>query len=254
MADRGGTPVCVISSWVLAETSDARANGKSWSTLRLSPFSHTYHLADGLTSIRYPSQRVVRYEYNAAGQAAWVGKGETGTERYVKENIAYDAGSAVTEITFGNDVKETTVIDGRQRVASREATRGGSLWRLGLTYHMNGNVLSQEVRTAGGAAIFTQSYQYDDVDRLTRVDESASGIASGTWWGTFGYDTYGNRWVGGSFSQDLRAPTKQAHYDPVNNRIKYRLAGVGGADVAMPSDAYDAAGNLKNHPWMGELK
>jgi RHS repeat-associated protein len=76
------------------------------------------------------------------------------------------------------------------------------------------------------------------------MDETASGVASGSWGLQHAYDGFGNLAVTGP-SLELATPTNVNQYDVTNNRLQKDSSG-----VALPSDAYDGSGNLQHHPNM----
>jgi len=75
---------------------------------------------------------------------------------------------------------------------------------------------------AGGGLSYTQSFGYDQLNRLTTSNENGGA----SWSQTNGYDRYGNRWI------DLGGGIQSLYFSTSNNRI----SGWG----------YDAAGNLLN--------
>ena len=88
----------------------------------------------------------------------------------------------------------------------------------------NGNVLTQSI-TRGGTVIGTQTYTYDNVNRLLSMSEG--GLSR-----NYGYDAFGNRAVVGSSGHTLPAatPTSTAAFSATTNRLA--------------AGGYDAAGNL----------
>jgi hypothetical protein len=82
----------------------------------------------------------------------------------------------------------------------------GDLLQLLLDYGTqdNGNLRSQTMRmpqtvNAGQWLTIPQTYTYDGVDRLSTVDEAATGLPAGTtaqnWSQMFHYDAFGNLWT-----------------------------------------------------------
>jgi RHS repeat-associated protein len=115
----------------------------------------------------------------------------------------------------------------------------------------NGNVQGQTITRSGQQ--WTQSFLCDGVDRLTCANEvtGLTNLPCGTgapgWYEMYGYDTAGNRAVtSSSFPEDFSTPTNINQYSSLTNRIALQYNG-----QAMPSDAYDASGNLHDHPFMG---
>jgi RHS repeat-associated protein len=142
-------------------------------------FSYAYNLLDGLTSMTYPSGRAVSYAFDGAGRVSGVNGYASG--------IQYAPHGAPSQVNLANSVTETTAYNSRLQPTSITA---GSLLTLGFGYgttNNNGNVVSQTISVPGASG--TQSYSYDNLNRLNEASEA------GAWSRTFGYDAYGNMWV-----------------------------------------------------------
>jgi RHS repeat-associated protein len=173
-----------------------------------------------LTDVYYPSGRHVSYGYDAAGRINGVGGYVTG--------VLYAPSGAPSQVTLGNNVIETTVLNSELQVASIEAVRSGSLWKLENFFcaggvqacaSNNGNLVSQRLTvpaTAGGPLSWPTAYEYDGVNRLKTATESPS---SGTGWAqSFSYgDQFGNVLISGGSNV---VPTGQicSSYNSANNR------------------------------------
>ncbi len=68
------------------------------------------------------------------------------------------------------------------------------------------------------------------------------------WWQETGYDAYGNRWHVSGVEGAPAMPTAQGQYDAATNRIAKKPD-----NTLMPGDAYDHAGNLTDHLYMGMM-
>jgi len=206
-------------------------------------FSYQYNVDGSVKTLSYPSGRSVAYEYDQAGRVNAVAG--------YASSVAYAPQGALAQMALANGVVESWTYNQRLQAESMTAAKAGTL--LGLSYGYaatgnNGNVLSQTINAAGLAS-FTQSYQYDALNRLAQVQETASGAASGSWWAAFGYGHYGNLWVSGaSFTLNLAAPVAQSQYNEATNRLAKTWD-----NQPLPGDAYDGAGNLKNHPYVGQM-
>ncbi|MCL4796272.1 MAG: hypothetical protein KJZ84_17050 [Bryobacteraceae bacterium] len=105
----------------------------------------------------------------------------------------------------------------------------------------NGNLASQSIADATGS--WQQTYTYDNFNRLTHAAEA------GSWSETSSYDRWGNRWVSASsFPLNLATPTAATQFDTETNRLQQESNG-----QPLPPGAYDAQGNLTNHPWIGQM-
>lgn len=163
--------------------------------------------------------------------------------------ITYSAHGAITNLTMGNGVVEATTWDAGLRWASITASKGALNETITNTFSPNGNVKTQQVVFPG--ANYTQTYEYANIqNRLTGVSETGGGDA--TWSQTYAYDLFGNRALTAtSFPEDLAMPTNLTQYSqsaPYKNQIVAMSDG-----TAMPAQAYDGAGNLVNHPKMGQF-
>ncbi len=191
--------------------------------------SYGYNLAGGLTSLTYPSGRVIETKYDSAGRIAGIKDQQSGT--YYAGAIGTDAtnrlqyapSGSVSVMKLGNGLWEHTNFNSRlQPTEIGLGTSATNSNTVGLTYNYgttnnNGNL--QSVAYAGGGLSYTQTFGYDSLNRLTTSAESGS-----SWSQTNSYDRYGNRSiVGGALS-----------FIATNNRI------------TNSGYAYDAAGNLTN--------
>jgi RHS repeat-associated protein len=111
------------------------------------------------------------------------------------------------------------------------STQGsGDIVQLGYNFsstNNNGNLTSQTTSRPGGA-YWSQSFYYDNLNRLASANES------GGWSRTYGYDRYGNRYVSatsGVETPQSPEPTSSSHFNTADNRL------------TMSGTGYDAAGN-----------
>ncbi len=216
---------------------------------------YQYNLAGGVTSMAYPSGRVVRTEYDKTGRIAGVGR-EDGSFFFVgagagdlDNQMHYAANGAPMQVKLGNNLWEETRYNGRMQprqfglgqtktnIVDPDLNADNSnRWLLGLAYagdcqaSNNGNVARQTISI--GATTITQDYCYDSLNRLQTTNETRAGYTG--WTQVFAYDPYGNRAVttGSELSATpLLVPSTLDKFNPGNNRM------------LGPSE-YDAAGNL----------
>jgi RHS repeat-associated protein len=202
-----------------------RVTGSSQTTNQQAyTFAYGYNLMGALTSETYPSGRAITIAYDPAGRV----NGVTGTgNKTYTSLINYAPQGAVSSMTMGNNLVESTAFNNRLQPTSIDL---GSLATLGYTYgttNNNGNVQTQTISAPSFGV--TQSYSYDALNRLTSVNES------GMWSQTYGYDPYGNRT---SVTSPAYFPTfaPAPSMNSANNK------------VADASFSYDAAGNLTQAP------
>jgi RHS repeat-associated protein len=103
--------------------------------------------------------------------------------------VGYSPHGGLASMTLGTGtaLNETRVYNGRLQPTSIAV---GSLMTLGFTYGAadnNGNVISQTVQRSGVPNV-TQTFEYDNVNRLKKAISSTTG-----WAQEFSYDPWGNR-------------------------------------------------------------
>ena len=205
------------------------------------PFTYTYNLRGDRKSVTYPSQKVVNYTLNGRGNAVSAGAyASAGT---------YAPHGGLSGVALGNGVQETVGWDAGLRWQSLGAAKGTPILSVTNAYAANGNVKTQAATIGSGTATYTQTFGYDNVNRLSSVSETNLGAGTAAWSQTYGFDRYGNRAVtGSSYPEDLATPVSTSQYSTATNRIALTQG-----NGAMPVDAYSAAGNLTNHPQMGQF-
>ena len=179
--------------------------------------SYSYNRANQ-TSMTYPSGRVITTEYDPAGRMAGVKDqqsgvfyaGALGTD--ATNRMQYAAHGAVAVMKLGNGLWEHRDYNSRLQPAFIGlGTSSTDSSTLGLTYNYgtsnnNGNL--QTVTYAGGGLSYTQTFGYDQLNRLTTSVESGS-----SWSQTNKYDRYGNRAI------DLGGGNQSLYFNTANNRI-----------------------------------
>jgi YD repeat-containing protein len=224
-------------------------------------FSYGYSLSGALLAETYPFGRNVSGVVDGANRLQSVTGTRGGTTTQYAQSVLYAPHGGIASMLLGNGLTEQTCYNNRLQVTNiRLGTgipdsicTGGSAdaWQLTVGYPAspinNGNVSSQNTvlrKTDGTTQTQTQSYLYDNVDRLTSVTEGA------TWNQGYGYDQYGNRWVSSSsLPLNMATPVAGPQFDTATNHISKTPA-----DVAMPAGAYDPDGELVNHPNIGQMQ
>ncbi len=228
-------------------------------------FSYAYNVDGTMSSETYPSNRVVAWQYDRASRPITAGLNSVGATDYAG-NVSYAPQGAVQSLSLNNGVAESWAFNNRLQPRSLTVgpASGSALlnraWGYGTNNNNNGNVLSQTI-AAGSAGTFNQTYTYDRLNRLNYVNESA--ITTASWSENYCFDAFGNRWASGSTTVTLSLatpsgptctnPTTSPWFNLANNRIAWSGVTAGGAGIPMPSDAYDAAGNLTDHPDIGTM-
>ena len=193
-------------------------------------FSYDWYLNGALKKQTYPSGKVINYSVDNAGRT---NKVYSSSANYVDMTAVgitepYTADGRIAEMKLGNGLFETRDYrtPGTPTVYKLgQSPQSGNLTQIEYDFKPqmnNGNVQAQ--RIVRNSTIWSQSYGYDGVNRLT------SAIEAGGWSRTYGYDRYGNRYVTALNSAPLE-PTQANDFNALNNRLT--MAGTG----------YDAAGN-----------
>jgi RHS repeat-associated protein len=199
--------------------------------------SYSYDLGGNMTSMTYPSGRIINSTYDAADRISAVSGIRPGTpgepaKTYVAMT-SYTAHEVLKTMMLGNGLWEHT--DSNQRLQLKEIGLGtsetdSSKVKLEFDYGTtanNGNMLSQKITV--GASIINQSYGYDQLNRLTQVQESVNTV--NRWTQNYGYDRFGNRTsLSNSGSEGGLLP---AQTTPPVNSLTNRLLSI----------TYDQAGN-----------
>jgi YD repeat-containing protein len=146
--------------------------------------SYDYDVYDNLKFIMYPSARRIELVYDNENRVTVV-RNPDRNEFYAK-GIEYHPSGALSRLVAGNSIVTSLDYD-PQRYWVKSITSGD----LGLSYQTYDG--AGNLKTLVDIRGTTESYGYDDLDRLT----SASGP-----WGpaTYTYDAHGNRLTGGGFT------------------------------------------------------
>jgi len=199
--------------------------------------SYGYDLVGNMTREVYPSNREVRTLYDSAGRLSSVSRFISGVlDKTYASGFLYTPSGGMSQITLGNGLRETMQYNSRLQpevIELKKASNNELVMGLNYGYgttNNNGNVVSQDIRIGQGGSVttITQSYTYDELNRLKMASEAS-------WSQQYGYDRFGNRWVASStgYATDpTLTPTLQSHVSATTNRL------------LMSGMSYDPSGNL----------
>jgi RHS repeat-associated protein len=198
---------------------------------------YSYNLANQLTSITYPTGRVVAQNVDNIGRLSSIASGGT---NYLS-GLSYNAAGETLALTLGNNVQGVFGYNDHLQVSSLRYFKSGSstdILNLGYDYGSNNNGQIQAVHyyTSPGVEDPTKSeyFNYDPLARLSSANTGTVNSTPGTWSLQWGYDRWGNRLSQTLIGGNVTIGQPQLTIDPATNRITN--SGV----------TYDANGNLTN--------
>jgi RHS repeat-associated protein len=196
---------------------------------------YTYNLAGDILTEQYPSGRVVTSAYDGAGRLNSLtgALSSTVASKNYATSFTYTAPGGISSLNLGNGLWENTTYNSRLQpiqmglgTSSTDSSTFGLSYTFGVlngqtvdTTKNNGNIQSETITPGAGTPI-TQTFTYDQVNRLATAAETNGG--STTWSRSFSYDVFSNMWVsapGGSPGIPLNplTPTAQTAYSTANN-------------------------------------
>ncbi len=223
-----------------------------------------YNLAGEITSITYPSGRVVLQNYDAIGRVCAIGASgstcTTGTQYLTSPT--YNAAGETLSLTLGNGVQGAfTYNDHLQMSALRYFKGSAEILNLGYDYTTsvpgnNGQIQKMHYYTTPGVEDQTKSenFTYDILGRLSAAQTGVVNSTAGakTWSLQWIYDRLGNRPSQSMVGGDPTLPVSQPNLtiNPATNQITnsgytYDFAGNMTHD-ASAAYTYDGANRLIN--------
>jgi RHS repeat-associated protein len=145
---------------------------------------YTYNDNNILTSITYPSSRVITYTLDQIGRISQVSTMLNGTPKILASGITYLPYGGITGLTYGNGLSLTQGYDNQYRISSIVT---GSILNLTFGYDANGNITSQTNTNPPGEQPpeTPETYEYQaGTNKLTHIE--------GTPPIDFGYDANAN--------------------------------------------------------------
>lgn len=149
-------------------------------------FVHTYDSMGRVRTLTYPDSEVVTYTYNGFGDIETIsGVKSAVTTDYINDTD-YNASGQITHTEYGNDVKSDYSYDADtlrlENIVTKKPDNTTKLQDLTYAFDNNGNVAT----IADTLNSMSQSFAYDDLNRLTQAVGSAYGTQN------FVYDSIGN--------------------------------------------------------------
>jgi RHS repeat-associated protein len=198
-------------------------NGNTYTT------GYQYNLAGQVTSLTYPSNRVVQTTFDNIGR---ISKLVSGATTYA-QSFSYNAAFYGTSFQYGNGVTASLGYSpDRLQLQSLNFVNTGTLFST--TYSRiqnggnNGQITSITDSVDGGRSA---TYSYDSLGRLTAAGTSGS-VNYPKWGLSFAYDRYGNR-----TNQSVTAGTAPSNSVAINSATNR---------ITTSGYAYDANGNITN--------
>src|ERR1700722_6417407 len=190
---------------------------------------YQYNLAGAVTSLTYPSGRVVQPSYDAIGRFSSLA---SGTTTYAS-SFSYNSAFAPTNFTMGNGVAVTAGYSAnRLQLQSLNYTGGSTVFSTTYGYTQNGGnngqITSITDSVDSGRSI---AYTYDALNRLSTAVTTGS-TNYPTWGLSFTYDRYGNR-----TAQTVTAGTAPSSSVVVSANTNH---------ITFSGYAYDLNGNMTN--------
>src|SRR5882672_9511314 len=228
LTDGTGTEKYVYNNLGLMTQLTKTVNGTQY------PLVYAYNLSGELTSLTYPSGRVVQDNYDAIGRLCAVGSsGATCTPgaNYLS-GFAYNTASQVTGFNYGNGVAATLTYsaDRLQMQALSYAKGSQTLASLNYWYKTDAtNCPNASAGNNGQIQCITDNvdsgrgvtYTYDSLYRLSTAITNGS-TAYPKWGLSWSYDRYGNRNAQSIISgcvAPMTCPTSSVTVDTTTNRI-----------------------------------
>jgi len=179
------------------------------------PVQYAYNGADEMTSLTYPSGRVVKPDFDAIGRLNHIADANAPANPYLTINSAdYSGAGQVKNFLYGNGIKGAATYNDHLQLSTlryfNPTAPAGTPDVLNLSYDYgtsnNGQIQAVHYYTAPSAEDTTksESFTYDPWSRLSAAQTSRVDSTAGTWSLQWVYDRLGNRLqqtlVGGNVS------------------------------------------------------
>jgi RHS repeat-associated protein len=226
--------------------------------------NYGYNLAGAVTSMTYPSGRVVNYAFDDGARLSQVSSGAT---VYASQFDYTSSSAALKALTLGNGAVESYAYNSRLQVQSLDLTKSGTqLLHYDYTYGLydpvtntidvtkNNGQIAQIEGFIGGQKQWQQRFAYDTVRRLSSAREFRGDNNQQSYLVNYEHDLFGNRYQkqaqngGNPFTQVW---VEAAHVDQATNRFSTGVTYDNAGNVTVDSKfrnrkfAYDANNRQK---------
>jgi RHS repeat-associated protein len=184
---------------------------------------YAYNAASHLTSVTYPSNRVVTQNYDAIGRTSSIASGST---TYLS-GLSYNAAGEALSLTMGNGVQAAFSYNDHLQPSTLRYFKGSTdILNLAYDYTTgvpgnNGQIQAMRYYTSPGVEDQTKSenFTYDSLDRLSAAHTTTVNSTAGTWSLQWAYDRLGNRFSQTLVGGNITIGQPIFLIDPATNRI-----------------------------------
>ncbi len=174
----GSTAYYYTAFGEVAKQISTLVNGISGNEVNTTEYS--YNQQGAISSITYPSGRIINYTYNSMGQVSGLTSLYNGVTQTLASNIQYLPFGPMTSLTYGN-AKTLSLTFNQNYQLTKKQVNGILDKSYGFTLNGNINQITDALDTEQ-----SQTYQYDAVARLTDADGKYGSLK-------YNYDAIGNR-------------------------------------------------------------
>ena len=202
--------------------------------------SYTYNAGGSIATITYPSGYVATHEYSTAGRPTAIRN--NGMTLYFGKNATYAPSGGLSSLLLGwvsggfAGITVTNTYNSRlQPVTMTAKHTNDTVTLLNYTYSfVSGSINDGHVKSVTNNLVAgrTQTYTYDEMNRLKTAQSQANSPDPNCWGLSYGYDRYANL-LSASLTK-CAGPALSLSVDNTTNKI------------TNTGFAYDAAGNLTN--------
>ncbi|MFS1524425.1 hypothetical protein ACL7TT_09965 [Microbulbifer sp. 2304DJ12-6] len=194
--------------------------------------SYVYDLANNLTSIAYPSGRIVNYSRDSAGRIANITTQENSVAaaQTVISNVRYLPFGPIASYTNGNGMAHTMSYDQDYRTTDIETIGTNTFLDLNYSYDPNNNITTLHDQDN---IAHDQNFEYDKENRLIQAVGSYGQL-------DYQYDGVGNRT---QQTESKDGTTTTYTYSATSNQLN-QINRTDGTNTSQRGFTYDAAGNL----------